>query len=65
MRRNRMVVAVGALALVALAAKQPAAELRILTHDAGDPAPHKVQAALDLGVASASLLVTWTTRLAR
>jgi hypothetical protein len=36
--------------------------LRIDTHVSGDPAPHSVQAALDLGVAGVSLLWTWSGR---
>jgi hypothetical protein len=48
-----------ALALVA-AIRHPSADIRILTHDAGDTAPHEIKAALDLGVVAVSVLVTWT-----
>jgi hypothetical protein len=33
-----------------------------LTHDIGDPQPHRVQAALDLGLVGVSILYTWTAR---
>jgi hypothetical protein len=62
MRKGR-IMAVAVLALVALAAlRQPNADIRILTHDSGDTAPHKVQAALDLGILAVNVLVTWTGR---
>ena len=60
MRRQRVaVLAVGLLAVAAVA-HHPSASIRILTHDAADPAPHRMQAAVDLGLASVSVLVTWT-----
>ena len=52
----------GAAVLLALAARHPSADIRILTHAADDRAPHRIQAALDLGVVAVSLLVTWTGR---
>jgi hypothetical protein len=59
--RNRriMVGIVTALALIAVA-RHPSADIRILTHESTDPAPHQVKAALDLGLFGVSLLVTWT-----
>lgn len=61
--RKRRIMAGAVLALVALAAlRQPNADIRIITHDSGDTAPHKVQAALDLGVLAVNILVTWTGR---
>lgn len=54
-----MMAIVAALALVAVV-RHPTADIQILTHDAGDPAPHRIQAALDLGVVAIKLLVTWT-----
>lgn len=60
MRNRRMVVAVGVLGLVALSAHHPTADIRVLTHDAADPAPRQVQAAIDLGLIGVKLLYTWT-----
>lgn len=48
--------------LIVAAIRQPSADIRILTHDAGDSAPHKVMAALDLGILAVHVLVTWTAR---
>ena len=62
MRERRIGLAVLALALVLLAVRHPSASLRIDTHVSGDPAPHSVQAAVDLGVAGVSLLWTWSGR---
>ncbi len=60
MRRRRTLVAVGALlALVALV-RHPTADIEILTHRDGDPAPHRIQAAVDLGVVAVKFLLTWT-----
>ena len=53
---------IGLMAVSALlaVARHPNADIRILTHDATDPAPHQVRAALDLGLIGFSVLVTWT-----
>lgn len=60
MRRRRTLVAVAALlALVALM-RHPTADIEILTHRDGDPAPHRIQAAVDLGVVAVKFLLTWT-----
>jgi hypothetical protein len=53
---------VGAALLLAAFARHPSADIRILTHDAADRAPHRVQAAIDLGLATVSVLVTWTAK---
>ena len=58
-RRTMMAMIVAALALVAVA-RHPTADIEILTHDAADPSPHRIQAAVDLGVVAVKLLVTWT-----
>lgn len=67
--RNRrpLALAVAALSLVAVATiEAPRANVQILTHHSGDAAPARFQAAVDLGLASASILVTWSAeRLAR
>lgn len=50
----------GGVLLVALAWQTPTASLEIQMHDVADVAPKKVEAALDLGIAAFSLLITWT-----
>lgn len=62
MRERRIGMAVIALLLVALVARHPSADIRILAHDASDPAPRRVQAAMDMGIAAVSILVTWTSQ---
>jgi hypothetical protein len=60
--RNRRAAMFLALVLVAtVALRHPSADLRIQLHDPGDLTPHRVQAALDLGVMAVSVLVTWTS----
>ena len=60
MRKRRMIVAMAALlALVALV-RHPTADIEILTHRDGDPTPHRIQAAVDLGVVAVKFLLTWT-----
>jgi len=63
MRDRRAVVAVAALGLLAVAARHPTADLRLLTHDAGDRAPVRVQAAIDLGLVGISVLYTFSRQL--
>ena len=59
--RRQIALAVGVLSLTALATiDPPSANVQILTHDSRDIAPARFQAAVDLGLASASVLVTWT-----
>lgn len=60
--RRTALTAAGALLLVALAANPPSADIRILTHEASDPAPHRLRAAVDIGLFAVSVLVTWTNR---
>ena len=63
-RRHTILVAAGAaLALLALASPDHRADIKILTHRPGDVAPQKAQAVVDLGLASISVLVTWSKRL--
>lgn len=52
----------GGALLLALAWQTPTASLEIQTHDVTDVAPKKMEAALDLGIAAFSLLITWTQR---
>jgi hypothetical protein len=65
MKRNRTVLLAAAalLALLAFASPHHRADIRILTHRPGDLAPQKAQAVVDLGLASISVLVTWSQRL--
>lgn len=59
-KRGQIALAVGVLSLVAVASDPPNATITIMTHRAGDVAPARFQAAVDLGLASATILVTWT-----
>lgn len=61
-RRRSIVVALAALFALVVVARHPTADIEILTHDSTDPAPHRVQAAVDLGVVAVRFLLTWTTR---
>ncbi|MEA1085244.1 MAG: hypothetical protein EOP65_09000 [Sphingomonas sp.] len=59
--RDRRKLAVAGLALaMLLALRHPTPDIRLLTHDIGDPRPHRVQAAIDLGLVGVSVLYTWT-----
>lgn len=60
MQRRRTLVIVAALLAIVAVARHPTADIEILTHQASDPAPHKVQAAVDLGVVAVKFLLTWT-----
>lgn len=61
---DRRKIAIGAaLALTVLAVRHPTADIRIVTHDIGDPAPRRMQAAIDLGLVGVSVLYTWTQHL--
>lgn len=60
--RRRMVLALGVLALAVMLVRHPSANIRIITHDIADPAPRKVEAAVDMGLFALSLLVTWTAK---
>ena len=52
-----------AVALLGLTAvRHPTADIRVFTHDAADPAPHRMQAAVDLGLVGVSVLYTWTVK---
>lgn len=63
MRERRIGLLFVLATLLVLAVRHPSADIRILTHDATDLKPARVQAALDLGVIAVSVLVTWTKRL--
>lgn len=59
-RRTGLVIAAGALLI--LAAHPPSANLRIEMHNPADTAPHRMVAAIDIGVMAASVLVTWSAK---
>lgn len=50
----------GLLTLTAIAVRHPTVDLRLVTHDVRDPAPHRMQAAVDFGLVGVSVLYTWT-----
>lgn len=60
-RRRNIVLGVAALLALVAVARHPTANLEILTHQASDPAPHRIQAAVDLGVVAINFLLTWTS----
>lgn len=62
MRREskRAVALVAGVGLMALAVNHPTADIRLLTHERSDPAPHVMKVAADLGVIGVSVLYTWT-----
>lgn len=62
--RRRRIIFLSIMGLLALSAmvRHPSADIQILTHRAGDADPHKVQAAVDLGVVAVKFLLTWTGR---
>lgn len=62
MRDRRLMAGAAVLALIALSLRHPTADIRLITHDAADPAPHRMQAAVDLGLVGVSVLYTWTVR---
>ncbi|QIG81122.1 hypothetical protein [Stakelama tenebrarum] len=60
-RKTLPVFAAIALIVAAVAVTpRPHADIQLMTHDAADTAPHKLQAAVDLGVVVISFLYTWT-----
>jgi hypothetical protein len=66
-RKRFRIVMLGAAALAMFAVFAPhnRADIRILMHQQGDRNPHKMQAAIDLGMVAISVLVTWTEELTR
>jgi hypothetical protein len=59
--RRRKIVMAGGAAL----ALHPHADIEILTHQAGDLSPRKMQAVVDTGIFAVSVLVTWSRHFAR
>jgi len=59
-RRKLAIVVLAMLGIVAV--RHPTPNISLLTHDIGDPRPHRVQAAIDLGLVGVSVLYTWTAR---
>ncbi len=62
MRNRRIVLAGCALLLVAMSVRHPSADIRVITHEVGDPTPREVRAAFDIGLVAISVLVTWTSK---
>lgn len=63
MRPGRIIIAGFALLLLAATTvRHPSADIRVIMHQAGDPDPRQVSAAVDLGVMAFSLLITWTAK---
>ena len=60
MSRRRAVFVFFVLAAGILMLRHPHADIRVQTEDRSDPAPHRVQAAVDIGVVALDVLVTWT-----
>jgi hypothetical protein len=60
MRKRNAIVALGALLALIAVVRHPTADIEILTHRDGDPTPHRIQAAVDLGVVGVKFLLTWT-----
>jgi hypothetical protein len=60
-RRIGLAFALGVLLLSGLAMR-PHANFELQMQDAADRAPHRMQAAVDLGVMAISVLITWTSR---
>jgi len=65
MSHRRTALVVAALALAVVSVRHPSANIQVLTHEASDPMPHRFQAAVDTGLMAVSVLVTWTSHLAR
>ncbi|TPG15316.1 hypothetical protein [Sphingomonas oligophenolica] len=63
MRHRRNALAVAGIALAVVAVGHPTADFRLVTHDVGDPAPHRIRAAVDLGLVGVSFLYTWSQRI--
>lgn len=65
-KRFRIVMlGVAVLAMLAVFAPDNRADIRILMHEQSDRNPHRMQAAIDVGLVAISVLVTWTEKLAR
>ncbi|MGL4314210.1 MAG: hypothetical protein ACRCSO_09505 [Sphingomonas sp.] len=62
MRNRRIALLLVALALVASAFRHPSATITVATQDVGDPAPHRFQAAVDVGLMAVSVIITWTSK---
>ena len=63
MRDRRRALVVAGIALAVVAVRHPTADIEVVTHDIGDPAPHRFRAAIDFGLVAISFLYTWTQRI--
>ncbi len=59
-RNRRLALGMAILGVAVLGMRHPTADIRLITHDAGDPSPHQMRAAVDLGLVGVSVLYTWT-----
>ncbi|MEI9928354.1 MAG: hypothetical protein WDN44_12480 [Sphingomonas sp.] len=53
------------MALLGFALPAHRADIKILTADERDLAPHRMQAVVDLGLFAVSVLVTWSAQITR
>ena len=60
MRNRRIAFGAVMLLLFAAALQHPSSNIRVITHQRNDPAPHQVSVAVDLGVMAISFLFTWS-----
>jgi hypothetical protein len=60
MRDRKAVLIIAGLAVTVVAVRHPTADIRIITHETSDPSPHRMQAAIDLGLVGVSVFYTWT-----
>ena len=65
MRGRRVLPIVGLVLLAIVIARPLSADVRILAHRSDDRSPHRIAAAIDMGVLALSLLITWTDRAKR
>ncbi|WP_066726377.1 MULTISPECIES: hypothetical protein [Sphingomonas] len=66
-RHKRLLLTTGAIALLMAVVRppRPHADFTIVTHRPDDAAPQRVHAAIDLGILAISVVVTWSSQLAR
>ena len=56
--RKATLVVAGLVAVTMLAVRHPTVDVQFVTHDSRDPAPHRMQAAVDFGLVGVSVLYT-------
>ena len=63
MRGRRKALVGASIAIAVIAVRHPTAHFSLMTHDVGDRTPHRIQAAVDLGLVGVSFLYTWSRHL--